>query len=138
MDFNNYSDFCRWLADSDEYNAILEYDDWSVVLLKDGRYFYYEHLVEGDSDSFFQVVPIADLHYSVLNDIKLGKGETLDYLFDCDICGEQVKDEEIVYGLVYEKRKQDEKKLDILSNFFHMQLFLLKKTTYFDYNYNKN
>ena len=97
MDFNNYSDFCRWLADSDEYNAILEYDDWSVVLLKDGRYFYYEHLVEGDSDSFFQVVPIADLHYSVLNDIKLGKGETLDYLFDCDICGEQVKDEEIVY-----------------------------------------
>lgn len=93
--FGSYSEFCLWITEhDDEVDYILEYDDWSVVLI-DGQYWYYEHEFEGASDKYYQVEPIATLHYSIVNDIKSDKH--LDELFDCDMCGEQVTDDEIIY-----------------------------------------
>jgi hypothetical protein len=90
-----YSEFCLWIDENDDkVEYILEYDDWSVVLI-DGRYYYYEHEVEGDSDAFYEVEPIAQLYYSVVNDVKAS--EPMNDLFDCDVCGEQVCDDELVY-----------------------------------------
>lgn len=90
-----YSEFCLWIDENDDkVEYILEYDDWSVVLI-DGHYYYYEHEVEGDSDEFYEVQPIAQLYYNIVNDIKTT--DSLDDLFDCDVCGEQVCDDELVY-----------------------------------------
>ncbi len=90
-----YSEFCLWIDENDDkVEYILEYDDWSVVLI-DGRYYYYEH-DERRSDKFFEVEPIAQLYYSIINDIKATE-IFLSCLFDCDMCGEQVCDDELVY-----------------------------------------
>ena len=90
-----YSEFCLWITENDDkVEYILGYDDWSVVKIE-GRYYYYEHIVEGSSDDFFEVEPIARLYYSVDNDIETS--EPLNYLFDCAMCGEQVTDDEIIY-----------------------------------------
>lgn len=93
--FNNYSEFCLWITEhDDEVDYILDYDDWSVVLIA-SHYWYYEHEVMGDSDTFFQAIPIARLHYSIVHDIKSHKH--LHDLFDNDMCGECVTDDEIIY-----------------------------------------
>ena len=93
--FNDYSEFCLWITEhDDEVDYILDYDDWSVVLIA-GQYWYYDHEVEGDSDTFYQVIPVARLHYSIVHDIK--SHEHLDELFDYDMCGECVTDDEIIY-----------------------------------------
>ena len=93
--FNNYSEFCLWITEhDDEVDYILEYDDWSVVLIA-GHYYFYEHEVEGGSDTYYQVVPVATLHYSIVHDIENDK--YLDSLFDNDMCGEQITDNEIIY-----------------------------------------
>lgn len=90
-----YSEFCLWLDENDDkVEYILEYDDWSVVEI-DGRYYYYDHEAESSSDTFVEVRPVAQLLYSVTNDIKTSK--PLNYLFDCHVCGEQVTDDEIIY-----------------------------------------
>lgn len=90
-----YSEFCLWLDENDDkVEYILAYDDWSVVKI-DGCYYYYEHETEGSSDTFIRVQPIAELHYNIVNDIKTYK--PLNYLFDCDVCGEQITDNEIIY-----------------------------------------
>lgn len=95
IDELNYSEFCLWITEhDDEVEYILEYDDWSVVWI-DGRYYFYEHEVEGDSDEYYQVTPIAKLYYDVENDIKNTK--YLNRLFDCDVCGEQVLGDGITY-----------------------------------------
>ena len=90
-----YSEFCLWLDENyDKVEYILDYEDWSVVKV-DGYYYYYEHEVEGSSDIFIEVQPIAELHYNIINDIQTNK--PLDYLFDCRVCGEQIIDDEIIY-----------------------------------------
>ena len=95
IEFNNYSEFCLWLEEhDDEWECVVGYDDWSVVRIG-SRYYYYEHEVEGDSDEFHQVIPVARLHYSMMHDIKTDK--YLYELFDNDMCGEQVTDNEIIY-----------------------------------------
>ena len=100
----NYSEFCLWITEhDDEVEYILEYDDWSVVLI-DQHYYYYEHEVEGDSDEYYEVYPIATLYYSIVNDIKSDK--YLNRLFDHDMCGEQVIDDEIIYWW-FKKAKED-------------------------------
>lgn len=91
----NYSDFCSWLMDTDEeYKKILEYEEWSVVRINQ-RYFFYDHVREGSSCDFFEVQPVAELHYSVNDDIQTDR--PLDYLFDCVVCGEQIVNTEIIY-----------------------------------------
>lgn len=95
MQFDNYSEFCLWITEhDDEVEHILDYDDWSVVLIH-GHYYYYEHEVEGDSDEYYEVVPVATLHYSIAHDIE--SHENLHGLFDNDMCGEQIMDNEIIY-----------------------------------------
>lgn len=89
-----YSEFCLWLDENDDrVEYILEYDNWSVVKI-DGRYYYYEHEVEGDSDEFYEVFPITSLHYNIWHDVKI---DNLHELFECTLCGEQVVDDEIIY-----------------------------------------
>lgn len=95
LKFDNYSEFCLWITEhDDEVDYIVHYDDWSVVRIG-SHYWFYEHEVEGDSDVFCQVIPVATLHYSVVYDIK--NDEYLHSLFDNDVCGEQVTDNEIIY-----------------------------------------
>lgn len=95
LKFKDYSDFCIWGDEHyDEVVYILNYEDWSVVLIR-GHYYYYEHEQEGSSDTYYEVTPIATLHYSVVHDIKDDK--PLHNLFDNDMCGEQVTDNEIIY-----------------------------------------
>ena len=95
LKFKNYSDFCMWVSDhDDQVTYIVNYDDWSVVFIR-GHYYYYEHEVEGSSDTYFEVTPIATLNYSIVHDIK--SDEHLHELFDNDMCGEQVTDDEIIY-----------------------------------------
>ena len=91
----SYSDFCLWIAENDDnIEYILDYDDWSIIEVG-GEFYFYEHEIEGSSDDFCEVLPIATLHYTIINDIQTDK--PLDYLFNCDICGEQVTDDEIIY-----------------------------------------
>ena len=90
-----YSEFCLWLDENDDkVEYILVYEDWSIVKI-DGRYYYYEHAMEDESDRFIMVQPIATLHYSIVNDIK--SYDKIDDLFDCDFSGEQITDNEIIY-----------------------------------------
>lgn len=91
----NYSEFCLWITEhDDEVSCILDYDDWSVVMIH-GHYYYYEHEVEGESDEYYEVEPVATLHYSIMHDAKSDKH--LYNLFDNDMCGEQTTDDEIIY-----------------------------------------
>ena len=91
----NYSDFCLWIDENyDKVEYILDYDDWSVVLI-DGKYYYYDHEFEGSSDECHEVEPVAKLYYNVINDLQTN--QPLDYLFDCNVCGEQITNDEIIY-----------------------------------------
>lgn len=89
-----YSEFCLWITENDDkVEYILEYDDWSVVKI-DGRYYYYDHEVEGDSDDFCEVQPITNLRYDINHDVQI---DNLYELFECLVSGEQVTDDEIIY-----------------------------------------
>ena len=89
-----YSEFCLWLDENDDkVEYILRYGDWSVVKI-DSRYYYYEHEIEGDSDEFCEVYPITNLRYSICHDVKV---DNLHELFECDMSGEQITDNEIIY-----------------------------------------
>lgn len=91
----SYSDFCLWITENDaDVEYILDYDDWSVIKIEN-RFYFYEHEIEGSSNDFYEVLPIATLRYTIINDIRTDK--PLDYLFNCDFCGEQVTDDEIIY-----------------------------------------
>ena len=91
----NYSEFCLWIDENDDkVEYILEYAEWSVVKI-DGRYYYYDHKIEDDSDKFCEVEPIAELHCNIINDVRTT--EPLYYLFDYDVFGDQVTDNEIIY-----------------------------------------
>ena len=88
-----YSEFCLWLDENDDkVEYILEYDDWSVVLIDD-HYYYYDHEVEGSSDTFCEVQPITSLHYDMEHDTQIDLFE----VFECFVSGEQVTDDEIIY-----------------------------------------
>ena len=91
----NYSEFCLWITENDDKaEYILEYGDWSVVKIE-GRYYYYEHEIEGDSDEFFEVQPVASLHYDVdHSDVRM---KNLFEVFEYIVSGEQVTDDEIIY-----------------------------------------
>lgn len=88
-----YSEFCLWVTENDDkVEYILGYDDWSVVKI-DGRYYYYDHEVEGSSDTFIEVQPITSLHYDVNHETQTD----LHDVFECLVSGEQVTDDEIIY-----------------------------------------
>ena len=105
LNFKNYSEFTLWIDEHyNEVTPIVEYDDWSVVRIG-YQYWYYEHDIEDDSDTFYPVVPVATLHYDMINDIK--NDRYLPMLFDNDMCGEQVLDEEIIYWWFKEIKEEE-------------------------------
>lgn len=90
-----YSEFCLLISENDEkVEYVLEYDNFSVVKISE-KYYYYDHEEEADSDDFYEVEVVAKLYYSIVNDLK-AEG-TLDYMFECCVCGEQVLDDKIIY-----------------------------------------
>ncbi len=95
----NFSEFCEYL-DGEGYNRfdpVLSYDEFTVYLdIETGKYYFLEG-GEGDADEFFEVELAAVLLYDENHDIKLKKGETLQHLFNCCACGEEVTDEGIKY-----------------------------------------
>ena len=102
----NYSEFCEYLNGEgyDRFEPVLSYDEFAVYLDREtGRYYYLEG-GENDADEFYEVELVATLFYNVNNDIRLERGETLDYLFDCCVCGEYITDDNIQYR--WFKRKE--------------------------------
>lgn len=81
-------DTLKNLIGNNKVEYILDYDNFFVVKAET-RYFYFTE------DQIIEVKPIAELYYSIVNDIRTDK--PLDYLFDCLVCGEQITDEEIIY-----------------------------------------
>ncbi len=95
----NFSEFCEYVNGEgyERFDPILSYDEFTVYSdLETGRYYYLEG-GENDADEFFEVELAASLYYDVNHDIKLKRGETLDYLFDCCVCGENITDDNIQY-----------------------------------------
>lgn len=96
----NYSDFCLYLTEcKTDISYVLEYDDWSVIYV-DGKFIYYEHEIEGSSDEFFEVLPIASLTYDITDTERVDKLLNLANKtnpLDCDVCGEEVLDDRINY-----------------------------------------
>ena len=104
-----YSEFCEYIDGDgyDRFEHILGYDDFSVYKdAADDKYYYLEE-GENDASDFFEVELIAQLTYSGEHDLKLPSqhaGERMSVMFDCDCCGEQVRDDDIVY--LWFKRKE--------------------------------
>ena len=89
-----YSEFCLWITENDDkVEYILGYDDWSVVKIY-GRYYYYDHEIEGNSDILCEVKPITNLRYDINHDVQI---DNLHEVFECLVSGEQVTDDEIIY-----------------------------------------
>lgn len=98
-----YSEFTLLLsADVDDrFELILDYDDFQIFEDKQtGRYFYLE-CGENDASEFFEVECVARLIYSTIHDIDIPNGKSTGFymrdLFDCDVCGEWVNDDNIQY-----------------------------------------
>ncbi len=87
----DYSEFCEYLNGEgfDRFEIILDYDFFTIYQEQEsGRYFYLEES-ENDAYGFCEMELVACLLYDVKKDIQLKENETLDYLFDCTICGER-------------------------------------------------
>ena len=100
MNFKDYSDFCLWLDENCIlYDIILSEDDWSVVQILNGEYWFYEHEQEGSSDTFYKVKPIAQCNFDIntnqdlMFDIVDRESRNMD--FYC--AGEQVHDDGITW-----------------------------------------
>lgn len=100
MKFKDYSDFCLWLDENYIlYDIILSEEDWSVVQILNGEYWFYEHEQDGSSDVFCKVKPIAQYHY----DINTNQDLVFDIVdrvmknIDSHCAGEQVHDSGITW-----------------------------------------
>lgn len=93
----SYSEFCEWLDLSDEFVEFpLSYDEWAVVQIGE-RYFFYTFPVESASDEFYEVELVATLDYDINHDLNLKSDEDMSDMFECDMCGEQVRDDGMTY-----------------------------------------
>lgn len=98
----NYSEFTLLLDEdlSDRFHVIIGYDDFEIYIdTSTGRYFYLE-CGENDAGGFFEVECIAQLIYNTDHDLRIpheDAGCRLSELFDCDMCGEHVDEDRIVY-----------------------------------------
>lgn len=90
MKFKNYSELLQYIDNSTDIKYIVEYKDFAVVKIND-EYWYFEQ-GENDCDEFYKVEIIAELNYSLGNDL-LVNGENMHELFDCACCGETDVDE---------------------------------------------
>ena len=100
MKFKDYSDFCLWLDENYIlYDIILSEDDWSVVQILNGEYWFYEHEQEGDSDTFYKVKPIAQYNFDINTnqDIMFAIVDRASINMDFDCAGEQVNNNGITW-----------------------------------------
>ena len=100
-EINNYSNFCRYYDDhDDEFEVILDYDDFQVIKhIETDSYFYLEKS-ENDADEFYELELCAVLRYDICHDLLLDPddaGVTMSCLFECDCCGERITDDFIEY-----------------------------------------
>lgn len=98
-----YSEFTLLLSEDvdDRFELILDYDEFQIFEDKQtGRYFYLE-CGENDASEFLEVECIARLIYNINHDLIIPDGEEAGFfmadLFDCDMCGEWVNDNNIQY-----------------------------------------
>ena len=105
----NYSDFCLTLAESENFELVLDYGELFFRIYKDlseNRYFYLEYN-ENDASDFYEVELLARLIYDVNHDLKIPHheaGMVMSELFECDCCGEVVYDDHIEYLWFKNKR----------------------------------
>lgn len=103
-----YSEFTLLLSEDtdDRFQLILNYDDFKIYgEVSTGRYFYLES-GKNNANDFFEVECLACLVYDVNHDLKITSEESgvmLSELFDCDVCGEAVNDDNIQYLWFKEK-----------------------------------
>jgi hypothetical protein len=89
-----YTEFTVYIYSNHVY-PIISYDDFEIYYI-DGRYYYY--YTGFDKDEFYEVEEIAALDYSCTDDLLIPDSAILSTLFECDICGEIVTDDNIYYG----------------------------------------
>lgn len=106
----NYSEFCEFLdtiEGEDRMLPVLKCDNFTVYFdLYCGGYFYLEG-GENDAGDFFELEKIAELKYSIVNDLLIPDeiaDEVLGTMFACTVCGERVLDNRIEY--LWFKRKR--------------------------------
>lgn len=90
----NYTEFLYSLAvETERFTCALDYPDFEVWKdTTDGKYYWIDH----ECKSFCEVCCAAILIYSVNNEPN-DNSDQLIGLFDCDVCGEMVTDDEIAY-----------------------------------------
>lgn len=102
LHFDSYSEFSLYFDKHDDlFELVIDYFDndkygWGVFYyIPTGQYFY-EEIDENDA-VVVEIKPIARLVYDANHDIVNKDGDILSSLFNCDICGESVKEDRIEY-----------------------------------------
>ncbi len=86
------------LKHSENIEIVLDYADWQIIRIEH-QFFCYSIELSGNNRGcivFSEVHPVACLEYSITGD-AIPDGEALSQLFENDVCGEQVTDENIRY-----------------------------------------
>lgn len=105
-----YSEFTLLLSEdvNDRFQLILDYDEFNIYMdTATGRYFYLES-GENDASDFFEVERIACLTYDIMHDLQIPPDEAgirMSELFECDMCGEMINDNNIQYLWFKKKEK---------------------------------
>lgn len=98
-------DIIRWVKTGQEnkkFQIILDYPEFIVIgEIISGRYFYFDRTEdEEDPSNYAELKCVAMLCYDVKHDVIINNEETSGFmhgLFDCDVCGETVVDDQIEY-----------------------------------------
>ncbi|MEG2086126.1 MAG: hypothetical protein RR054_04450 [Clostridia bacterium] len=98
LKFNDYSELSLYIDEHyNEVEDIISYDNFSITKIGE-QYFYMEESIEGDAEEFYEVEVIAELKYSIENDLNNeATGASLAAMFECDCCGEYVTEDCIKY-----------------------------------------
>ena len=103
MDYEitNYTDFCLYYnTHEEEFEIVLDYDDFQVFLHHESGCYFYLEKSDGDADEFYELELCATLQHDVCHELLIDPaetGEVMSALFDCDCCGEYVTDDYIEY-----------------------------------------
>lgn len=97
FEFTNYIEFYLYLtANEDEFELVLNYENFQVWLHYETGCYYYLERSGGKITDFSEVELCATLKYDVFNELRLKEddtGEIMGALFDCDCCGECTQDD---------------------------------------------
>lgn len=98
----SYAEFCSATDDNDQLILVLDefnngFHVWYDIPTQS---YWYLEVGENDASEFFEVEPIAELAYTITDDLKIDHkeaGALMSQLFDCICCGEYVTDDGISY-----------------------------------------